>query len=88
MLGKRCFLLQVLHPSLEKGTLNAGLLSTEAGTVDRFAGNLLSSVAGRITGLDTAEEVRASPCSATAVVMALKSLPLLTCVEHYPYVYR
>ena len=42
---------------MAEGTFNAGLLSTEAGTLGRFTGNLLLSVSGRITGLDTPQQV-------------------------------
>ena len=48
---------------MAEGTFNAGLLSTEAGTLGRFTGNLLLSVAGRITGLDNPQEA----CSPTLV---------------------
>ena len=43
---------------MAEGTFNAGLLSTEAGTLGRFTGNLLLSVAGHVTGLDSPQEVR------------------------------
>lgn len=36
---------------------SAGLLSTEAGTLGRFAGNALLSVAGRLTGVRTPGEL-------------------------------
>jgi len=48
---------QVLHPSFAEGTFNAGLMSTEAGTLGRFTGNLLLSVAGNYAGLDTRAQV-------------------------------
>ena len=51
---------QVLHPSFAEGTFNAGLMSTEAGTLGRFTGNLLLSVAGNYAGLDTRKQVRRS----------------------------
>ena len=49
---------QVLHPSFAEGTFNAGLMSTEAGTLGRFTGNLLLSVAGNYAGLDTRAQAR------------------------------
>ena len=55
-----CLVSQVLHPSFAEGTFNAGLMSTEAGTLGRFTGNLLLSVAGNYSGLDTRAQVRGS----------------------------
>ena len=59
---------QVIHPSFAEGTWNAGLLSTEAGTLGRFTGNLLLSVSGKFTGLQTPSQVltfdfKSSPCA-------------------------
>jgi hypothetical protein len=48
---------KVIHPSFAEGTWNAGLLSTEAGTLGRFTGNLLLSVSSRFTGLDTVKQI-------------------------------
>ena len=48
---------QVLHPSFKEGTFNAGLMSTEAGTLGRFTGNALLTLAGNLAGLDTRVEV-------------------------------
>ena len=50
-------LLQVLHPSFKEGTFNAGLMSTEAGTLGRFTGNALLTFAGNLAGLDTRAQV-------------------------------
>ena len=48
---------KIMHPSLARGTWNAGLMSTEAGTLGRLTGNLCISVVSKITGADTASEV-------------------------------
>ena len=64
---------QVLHPAFAEGTFNAGLLSTEAGTLGRFTGNLLLSVSARITGLDSPAEVRATVKHACAGVGARRA---------------
>lgn len=48
---------KVIHPAFAKGTWNAGLLSTEAGTLGRFTGNLLLSMASSFTGLKTPLQV-------------------------------
>ncbi len=37
----------------------AGLLSTEAGTLGRFAGNALLALAGRLTGLEDGSQLAA-----------------------------
>eukprot|EP00891_Asterochloris_glomerata_P001311 jgi/Astpho2/1311/Aster-06184 len=41
---------KVMHPSLASGTWNAGLISTEAGTIGRLCGNFLLSVVAKFTG--------------------------------------
>ena len=48
---------KIMHPSLARGTWNAGLMSTEAGTLGRLTGNLCLSVVSRFTGADTVSEV-------------------------------
>ena len=48
---------KIMHPSLARGTWNAGLMSTEAGTLGRLTGNLCLSVVSRFTGVDTDSEV-------------------------------
>lgn len=48
---------KIMHPSLARGTWNAGLMSTEAGTLGRLTGNLCLSLVSRITGVDTDSEV-------------------------------
>ncbi|KAK9832195.1 hypothetical protein WJX74_002578 [Apatococcus lobatus] len=40
---------KVIHPSLAKGTFNAGLLATESGTTGRLCGNLLESGVSKAT---------------------------------------
>ena len=47
----------MLHPSFKEGTFNAGLMSTEAGTLGRFTGNALLTFAGNLAGLDTRTQV-------------------------------
>lgn len=49
---------QVIHPSMAKGTWNAGLLATEAGTLGRFSGNIILSIAGHFTGIDSVAEIQ------------------------------
>ncbi len=47
---------QVIDERMSKGLWNAGLLSTQAGTIGRLCGNLLLSLCARITGaMDMAE---------------------------------
>lgn len=48
---------KIMHPSLARGTWNAGLMSTEAGTLGRLTGNLCLSMVSKITGVDTDSEV-------------------------------
>ncbi|KAL3144746.1 hypothetical protein ABBQ38_001867 [Trebouxia sp. C0009 RCD-2024] len=48
---------KIMHPSLARGTWNAGLMSTEAGTLGRLTGNLCLSIVSRFTGVDTVSEV-------------------------------
>lgn len=43
-------MLQVIDERMAKGLWNAGLLSTQAGTLGRLCGNLLLSLCARITG--------------------------------------
>lgn len=47
----------MIHPNLAKGLFNAGLLTTEAGTLGRFSGNIVMSLVARITGVETDEEL-------------------------------
>ncbi len=44
---------KVIFPGFARGTFNAGLLSTEAGTVGRFTGNAALAVVGAATGVGT-----------------------------------
>ena len=48
---------KIMHPSLARGTWNAGLMSTEAGTLGRLTGNLCLSMVSKLTGVDTDSEV-------------------------------
>ncbi len=48
---------KIMHPSLARGTWNAGLMSTEAGTLGRLTGNLCLSLVSRITGVESDLEV-------------------------------
>lgn len=48
---------KIMHPSLARGTWNAGLMSTEAGTLGRLTGNLCLSLVSKITGVETDSEV-------------------------------
>ena len=48
----------MIHPNLAKGLFNAGLLTTEAGTLGRFSGNLVMSLVARITGVETNEQLQ------------------------------
>ena len=44
------FSVQVVDERLAQGLWNAGLLSTQAGTIGRLCGNLLLSACARVTG--------------------------------------
>ena len=48
----------MIHPNLAKGLFNAGLLTTEAGTLGRFSGNLVMSLVARITGVETNKQLQ------------------------------
>lgn len=50
---------KVIFPGLAVGVLNAGLLSTEAGTFGRFSGNAALTLIGRATGVETKAELGA-----------------------------
>lgn len=67
---------KVIHPAFAEGTWNAGLMSTEAGTLGRFTGNLLLSVAGSITGLHSPAAVEnfAKVLWATIAAIVLSNL--------------
>lgn len=52
-----CLLLQVIDERMSKGFFNAGLLSTQAGTIGRFCGNLLLSGCSSLTGDATAKQL-------------------------------
>ena len=47
----------MIDERLCKGLWNAGLLSTQAGTIGRFCGNLLLSGCVHITGARTADQI-------------------------------
>ena len=51
--------LQVIDERMSKGLWNAGLLSTQAGTIGRLCGNLLLSLCARITGAMTLDQINA-----------------------------
>ena len=42
---------------IERFSVRAGLLTTEAGTLGRFSGNVVMSVVARITGVETKQEL-------------------------------
>ena len=48
---------QVIDERLCKGLWNAGLLSTQAGTIGRFCGNLLLSGSAHVTGAKSAAQI-------------------------------
>lgn len=48
---------KIMHPSLARGTWNAGLMSTEAGTLGRLTGNLCLSAVSKVTGVANDSEV-------------------------------
>ncbi|BDA44398.1 SPX domain-containing membrane protein At4g11810 [Coccomyxa sp. Obi] len=52
-----CLLSKVLPARLTRGLFNAGLLTTEAGTLGRFSGNIVMSVVARLTGVETSQEL-------------------------------
>lgn len=52
-------LLQVIDERMSKGLWNAGLLSTQAGTIGRLCGNLLLSLCARITGAMDMDQINA-----------------------------
>lgn len=54
----------------------AGLLSTEAGTLGRFAGNALLALAGRLTGLADSSQL-ASFCAILYATLAATCATLL-----------
>lgn len=47
----------MIDEKLAKGLWNAGLLSTQAGTIGRLCGNLLLSLCARITGAMTLDQI-------------------------------
>ena len=51
--------MQVVDERLAQGLWNAGLLSTQAGTIGRLCGNLLLSLCARITGAMTQAQIDA-----------------------------
>ena len=51
--------LQVIDERMSKGLWNAGLLSTQAGTIGRLCGNLLLSLCARITGAMDMDQINA-----------------------------
>jgi hypothetical protein len=50
-------LVQVIDERLARGLWNAGLLSTQAGTLGRLSGNLVLSACAGITGTRTAGQL-------------------------------
>ena len=47
----------MIHSNLAAGLFNAGLLTTEAGTLGRFSGNIVMSVVAKITGVETSAQL-------------------------------
>lgn len=47
----------MIDEKLAKGLWNAGLLSTQAGTIGRLCGNLLLSLCARISGAMTLDQI-------------------------------
>ncbi|GAB4814007.1 hypothetical protein N2152v2_001053 [Parachlorella kessleri] len=70
---------KVIHPRFASGTLNAGLLSTEAGTIGRFTGNALLSVTGRLAGVGDKQHL-------TVFAQALHSILAASSVAVLAYV--
>lgn len=70
----------LLHETLPSAPAPAlptpGLLSTEAGTLGRFAGNALLALAGRLTGLDDRSQLAAF-CAVLFATLALVCAALL-----------
>lgn len=50
--------MQVIDESIASGHFNAGMMSTQAGTIGRLCGNLLLSLCVGITGAHNLEEVK------------------------------
>ena len=67
---------QVIDERLAKGLWNAGLLSTQAGTIGRLCGNLLLSLCARITGATAEPQIQqlASVLFGSAFVFMVFSL--------------
>ena len=49
--------MQVIDESMASGLFNAGMLSTQAGTIGRLCGNLLLSLCVSITGSDDSKQI-------------------------------
>lgn len=49
--------MQVIDESIASGLFNAGMLSTQAGTIGRLCGNLLLSLCVSITGAATMAQI-------------------------------
>lgn len=50
--------MQVIDESIASGLFNAGMMSTQAGTIGRLCGNLLLSLCVGITGSRNLQEIR------------------------------
>lgn len=49
--------MQVIDESMAKGIWNAGLMSTQAGTIGRLCGNLMLTLVSTFTGAATSKEI-------------------------------
>ena len=65
---------QVIHPNLAKGLFNAGLMTTEAGTLGRFSGNIVMSLIARLTGVETSSQLVAFAGTLYGLFAALLAL--------------
>jgi cation transporter-like permease len=70
----RCPCRQVIHPNLAKGLFNAGLMTTEAGTLGRFSGNIVMSLIARLTGVETNAQLVAFASTLYGLFAALLAL--------------
>lgn len=69
--------LQVIDESIASGLFNAGMLSTQAGTIGRLCGNLLLSLCIGITGAATLQEIEALAATLFASGLAFMAFSLV-----------
>ena len=70
-------LLQVIDDSMNDGLFNASLLSTQAGTIGRFCGNLLLSLCASITGAANPEQISALAATLFGSTLSMMAFSLL-----------